>query len=611
MSIQKVFDTIELREYIFSYLFSFEKIIEMDKVNIYHLHINNKLFISLINDYTIDIASEYNSINIIKFLHYNTKFKCTEFAMDIAAFNGNIEILDFLNNNRDEGCSYNALIYAAENNHIDVIKWLHKTNDKVITDFSYRYAINYGIINQNIELIKYLYNIYINKYDNLCCFSSNSISIAITSQNLEIIKWLHTKSNYFSYSELLLSAKYGDMNILEWIYNNRNINNELFIDKINWINNIVFNSEYIKYHISNKNHPLIFAGEAGNLEVVEYICKKQSRDVTLKVIQETVKYATINGFIDIIIFFNDNYKEKNIYSSNIISYAASNGHLNIIKYIYENENVNFNNNNNSNQKIEKINLLSGRLAIDLAALNGHLDIIKWLDYNKNENCSKNALYNACKNGHFDIVKWLIINKKLLFINRRSIDFAAYNGNIEIIRFLYDNNLRFSTKKAMDSAAENGHIECLKYLHKNLDVGCTSNAIDLAAKNGHLNVIKWLHNNNNVGCSNNAMDLAAKNGHLDVIKWLDINRKEGCTTNAIDLAAKNGYIEVVKYLNINRKEGCTTSAIDLAAKNGHLLVIKYLLKERNEGFTSKAIINSFTKGYNTVSKYLFININYQK
>ena len=176
MSVQKVFDTIELREYIFSYLFSFKKIIEMDMVHIFQSHIKNKQFIRLINDYTIDVAAEYNSINIIKFLHYNTKIQCTEYA------------LDFLNNNRKEGCSYNALIYAAENNHLNTIKWLHKEKEKNITDFSYKYAMNYGIINENMEIIKYLYNTYINKYNNGYCFSVNSISMAITSQNFEILK---------------------------------------------------------------------------------------------------------------------------------------------------------------------------------------------------------------------------------------------------------------------------------------------------------------------------------------------------------------------------------------------------------------------------------------
>ena len=45
MSIQKVFDNKDLREYILSYLYSFDKIIELDKVYIFELHKHNKNFI--------------------------------------------------------------------------------------------------------------------------------------------------------------------------------------------------------------------------------------------------------------------------------------------------------------------------------------------------------------------------------------------------------------------------------------------------------------------------------------------------------------------------------------------------------------------------------------
>ena len=39
----------------------------------------------LINEDTFDTAAEYESFNLLKWLHYNTNVGCTEYAMNIAA----------------------------------------------------------------------------------------------------------------------------------------------------------------------------------------------------------------------------------------------------------------------------------------------------------------------------------------------------------------------------------------------------------------------------------------------------------------------------------------------------------------------------------------------
>jgi len=598
MSIQKVFDIIDLREYIFSYLFSFNKIIQLDKVHIFELHKNKPAFINLINEYSIDIASEYNSIKIIKWIHYNINIQCTEYAMDIAAYNGNLEILSFLHKNRSEGCSYNSFIYASENNKINVIRWLNENYEDIITRYSYRYAIKNSIINENIELLKYLYDNYKKIYNDSLCFFTTSISLAIKTENLEIIHWLHNRSKYYSYCEFFNAAKTSNKLLLEWMYENRDINDKNFTNTKEFITNNIYNREYSNYYVYSKNHPLIFASEKGNLEIVKLIYEKDNKNITISIIQKSVKFAAINGYLDVIIFLQNIYNNIKIYTNNIISYVASTGQLEIIKYIHNNNNNNYKNN------------ISGKMAIDLACLNGHFDVIKWLDTNRDDGCSKNALYNACKNGHLEIVKWLIDNKKLIFINKRGIDFAAYNGHLDIIKYLYKKNLTCCTTKAMDNAAKNGHLNCLKFLHKYLNSGFTSNAIDNASNNGHIDVVKWLYKSSNECFARNAMDLSAKNGHINIVIWLHNNRNEGCSKDAMDLASKNGYINIVKFLHNNRKEGCSTDAIDFAAENGHLLIIKYLLLMRSEGFTNRAILNSYAKGYTTVSNYLFENKKFQ-
>ena len=102
-----------------------------------------------------------------------------------------------------------------------------------------------------------------------------------------------------------------------------------------------------------------------------------------------------------------------------------------------------------------------------------------------------------------------------------------------------------------------------------------NHMDYAAYNGYIEVVKWLHENRKEGCTTNAMDYAAIKGNLEVIKWLHYNRKEGCTKCAMDWAASNGHLEVVKWLHENRKEGYTTNAMLWTASKGHIKMIKWL------------------------------------
>ena len=581
MFAQIVFDSKDLRDYIFSYLYSFDKLIESDNVYAFEIHKNKKKFTKLITDYTMNDAVEYNSVNLVKWLH-NNGYNCTEYAMDIAASEGNIELLDFLHNNRSEGCSTDAFIYAVEENQIEAIEWLHHNRLEDIPHTIYKKAMDIAIINGHLELSKYIYNIYTNRFDNEDCFNFRVISTAISSGNLSLVEWLDDKCKYYSYKETWIAAKNGNDEILHWLLNNRN--SETVITK-----NLT--PIYSIYSVeTNIDKTLVYACDGGHLSIVKFLCKNTTDS---KILQEGVNMASLNGHIDIINYLDNFYKDtnknsyKNIYSKSVLTYAAKGGHLNIIKFI---------------QKKSKSTKISNKNAMDYAALNGYLHIIEWLHNNRNEGCSIAALYNACKKGHFNIVKWLTHNKPELNCGKKAIDYAAAMGHYNIVEWLYNNRSEGCSKAALNSAAMNGYLPIVEFLHKHGELS-TIDAMNNAAMNGHLHIVKWLHENREEGCTTDAMDFAALHGHLKVVKWLHENREEGCTTNAMDLAASHGYLEIVKWLHENRQEGCTTNAIDLAAKHGHILVIKFLLRERKEGYTYYAIKEAYKNNYITIAKLL--------
>ena len=45
-----------------------------------------------------------------------------------------------------------------------------------------------------------------------------------------------------------------------------------------------------------------------------------------------------------------------------------------------------------------------------AASNGHLEIVRWLSENRTEGCTRYAMSRAAENGHLEIVKWLHENR---------------------------------------------------------------------------------------------------------------------------------------------------------------------------------------------------------
>lgn len=202
-------------------------------------------------------------------------------------------------------------------------------------------------------------------------------------------------------------------------------------------------------------------------------------------------------------------------------------------------------------------------------------------------CSAHAMENAAAMGHLAVVEWLHHNREE-GCSPDAMDLAACSGHLKMVQWLHFNRDGGCTVDAMDDAARCGHLDIVKWLHENRSEGCTTDAMDQAARQGHLTIVQWLHAHRKEGCTTSAMNEAATNGHLEVVKWLHFNRTEGCTTRAMDGAAEKGKLQVLRWMHRNRSEGCTTKAMDEAAGNGHYEVVSWLQNHRQEGCTSAAL-----------------------
>ena len=73
------------------------------------------------------------------------------------------------------------------------------------------------------------------------------------------------------------------------------------------------------------------------------------------------------------------------------------------------------------------------------------------------------------------------------------DWAAENGHLKIIEFLYDRKKSYHTMRAMKRAnrKRKGHLDRFKNINYPRMMGHSNLAIDLAAKNGHLEIVRFL------------------------------------------------------------------------------------------------------------------------
>nr|XP_012563390.1 unnamed protein product [Hydra vulgaris] len=167
-------------------------------------------------------------------------------------------------------------------------------------------------------------------------------------------------------------------------------------------------------------------------------------------------------------------------------------------------------------------------SINWAASNGHLKVIKYL-HSKGYRGTENAINWAALNGHLKVLEYL--HELRYRGTENAINWAAENGHLEVLKYLHSLGYR-GTENAFNLAAEKGDLEMLKYLHS-LGYKSSEKAFDFAAKNGHLEVLKYLHSIGYKG-TNWAINYAAWCGHLEVLKYLHSIGYKG-TKDAIDIA----------------------------------------------------------------------------
>ncbi|KAL6602306.1 ankyrin [Neocallimastix sp. 'constans'] len=491
------------------------------------LHNFNYSFLYLYNKYSIlPKVTKYNRVKIVKYLvnngaYINRKDQDGNTSLLIASKEGFDEIVKFLvdknakvNKFNNVGCT--SLMCASQEGHLSIVQYLLSHGADINMKSKNIYNKNDDIKQNVLSRIK----THIKKILGKEKYGWSALMFAAQNGHLKIVRYLCdqgaviSEKNDQGCNALMIAAEYGHLDVLEYLHN-----------------------QGLSIHVKNREKmtALILAAKNGHLPIVQYLVKHgakiDKRDSSGK---NAMIYASQMGYKTIMEYLYQQSKAMKIWKLKIremaLLAAIPDGHLDIIKYLYE-----------QGTRLDCKNK-QGENPIILASGNGHLDIVEFLyehGASINEKCKnkKTAMMYACKYGHITIVRFLYEHGAALltdtdnYYKKDALQIACKYGHLDIVKFL---------------------IECggMKIPEKNYK---EKPPLHLASKCGHFDIVKYLldhgsdiHEKDNEG--NSSLMLAARRGHKDIVLFLLskgalINEQNNNGFTSLMYASQNGYFVI--------------------------------------------------------------------
>jgi ankyrin repeat protein len=346
---------------------------------------------------------------------------------------------------------------------------------------------------------------------------------------------------------------------------------------LDWIRHLVNMGAYkpSDYELFDIN-VMAFAARSGSLELLLYLIEQGCR-----VDAKTIEHAALTGHLHLIEFLHRDYSR--IFTTKVFVAAARCGNLDMVKFCHKHQVP-------CDDRVLEAAAIEGHAEIleyihtnglanditscmEIGARKGNLELVKFLHERFNAGAG-NAPVRAASRGHLEIVKYMLkhypedCRKKLKFRNICGL-VRGERSLLPICKYLHEH-----LEEAFDIPQDAYYKQYAN--------------VYMAAYDGFLDVLKFLIEVRGEPINHGAIDRASISGHLDIVKYLHSIPTATCTTFAMDGAASGGKLEVVQFLHENRKEGCTFKAVDIAAEKGHLDVVRYLLENRDEGYSNEAL-----------------------
>ncbi|KAG7390722.1 hypothetical protein PHYPSEUDO_006841 [Phytophthora pseudosyringae] len=185
-----------------------------------------------------------------------------------------------------------------------------------------------------------------------------------------------------------------------------------------------------------------------------------------------------------------------------------------------------------------------------------------------------------------VMDWLLLHHPEVKpqVSAWALRLAAYNGEVQKMKWLHDHGFRGFSCATADAAACAGHTRVLRFLLEHRVEGCSSRALDQAAAHGHIEVVRYLFsfiNGRNdaerrrvTARASFAMTKAALCGHAEVVGFLGRRQCTPLNNTLLDVVA-TGELQVLKELCQYSNEGCLVEARRRAKALGHADIAAFL------------------------------------
>jgi hypothetical protein len=165
-------------------------------------------------------------------------------------------------------------------------------------------------------------------------------------------------------------------------------------------------------------------------------------------------------------------------------------------------------------------------------------------------------HKVAETNKLELLKWAREEKECKW-NERTINAAAYQGNLEMVKYCVAKKCPIDAW-ACAEAAGNGHLEVLKYLREEAKAPWDSETAPGAAKFGHLHILEYLVERKYDQYDEWACMDAAKFGHLDCLQYLHETAKAPWDSRAVRYAHEH---RAVRYAHKRNRTDCVQYLLD--------------------------------------------------
>lgn len=214
------------------------------------------------------------------------------------------------------------------------------------------------------------------------------------------------------------------------------------VDGAKWI------IKHDKWNPTDMGTALYYAIDNGHVDLVEYFV---SIGIDIDDLNESLLIASSKGYLDLVQYLHQRGGKLDWHFIHPLRMAATNGHLNVVKYIIDNGIPD-----------------RGGVAISDAIRGGYLEIVKYL-YERDKYIDNRWGVLACAFGHLEILRFLHqMGFKLDYSFNRSLRLASEEGYFDIVMYLFENGINPSLIQLADAsfrAYRRGHQELSKFLER--------------------------------------------------------------------------------------------------------------------------------------------------